>query len=76
MKHLCVLRMNVVRDRSRRLLGLSQRSYIYQVFKRFNMKKFSSSETPTIKDDKYLVSQSLITVEYYSMQDIPMHLLL
>ena len=35
-----ILRMKIYRDRSKRLLGLSQFTYINTVLKRFNMKNF------------------------------------
>ena len=45
--------IEIHRDRSRRLLGLSQKNYIEKVLKRFNMQNCSSSVAPIVKWDIY-----------------------
>lgn len=52
-----VLGIEIIQARSRKLLGLSQRSYINQVLKRFHMQDCLPGEAPIIKGDKYSVSQ-------------------
>ena len=47
-----VLGIEIKRDRSRGLLGLSQQSYINKVLKRFDMSNCSSGEVPMSKGDK------------------------
>jgi hypothetical protein len=47
-----VLGIEIVRDRARGLLGLSQKGYISKVLKRFNMEKCSPGESPMSKGDK------------------------
>lgn len=46
-----------MRDRSRKLLKLSQRSYTNQVLKRFNVQNCLPGEALIVKGDKYSVSQ-------------------
>ena len=41
-----ILRMRIYRDRSKRLLGLSQSTYIDTVLKRFSMKNFKKGYLP------------------------------
>ncbi|KAI5323445.1 hypothetical protein L3X38_032517 [Prunus dulcis] len=53
-----VLGIEILRDRSRCLLGLSQKSYIEKVLKRFTMEKCSKVELPIGKGDKLNKSQS------------------
>jgi len=52
-----VLGIQISRDRSRGILGLSQRGYIDKVLKRFNMHSCSSCATPVQKGDKLSKSQ-------------------
>ena len=47
-----VLGIDIYRDRSRNLLGLSQRPYIYHVLKRFNMQMCKAGDVPIVKGDK------------------------
>uniref|UniRef100_A0A2N9IVB9 Reverse transcriptase Ty1/copia-type domain-containing protein n=1 Tax=Fagus sylvatica TaxID=28930 RepID=A0A2N9IVB9_FAGSY len=47
-----VLGIEIHRDRSRGILGLSQKSYISRVLERFNMSTCSASDTPIVKGDK------------------------
>ena len=43
--------IEIHRDRSRGLLGLSQKNYIEKVLKKFNMQNCSSSVAPVVKGD-------------------------
>jgi len=52
-----VLGIQIHRDRSRGILGLSQRSYIDKVLKRFNMHECKSGDTPVAKGDKFSLNQ-------------------
>ena len=47
-----VLGIEIYRDRSRNLLGLSQRAYINHVLKRFNMQTCKAGDVPVVKGDK------------------------
>ncbi|RVW17199.1 Retrovirus-related Pol polyprotein from transposon TNT 1-94 [Vitis vinifera] len=47
-----VLGIEIYRDRSRNLLGLSQRAYINRVLKRFNMQTCKAGDVPVVKGDK------------------------
>ncbi|RVW58556.1 Retrovirus-related Pol polyprotein from transposon TNT 1-94 [Vitis vinifera] len=47
-----VLGIEIYRDRSRNLLGLSQRAYINRVLKRFNMQMCKAGDVPVVKGDK------------------------
>ena len=44
--------MQIDCDRSRNLLGLSQRAYIDRVLKRFNMQMCKAGDIPIVKGDK------------------------
>jgi hypothetical protein len=48
-----VLGIEIQRDRSKGVLGLSQKAYIEKVLKKFSMYKCSASPTPMVKDDRY-----------------------
>ena len=52
-----VLGIQIHRDRSKGILGLSQRGYIEKVLKRFNMHSCSSCVAPIQKGDKLSKSQ-------------------
>ena len=52
-----VLGIEIIRDRKRCLLGLSQKSYIEKVLKRFNMESCAKGEAPMSKGDKFNKSQ-------------------
>ena len=54
---LFVLGIQIHRDRSKGILGLSQRGYIEKVLKRFNMHSCSSCAAPIQKGDKLSKSQ-------------------
>jgi hypothetical protein len=48
-----VLGIEIHRDRMKWVLGLSQKTYIEKVLKKFNMHKCSASSAPIVKDDIY-----------------------
>jgi hypothetical protein len=48
-----VLGIEIHRDRSKGVLGLSQNAYIEKVLKKFSMHKCSVSPAPIVKDDRY-----------------------
>ena len=48
-----VLGIEIHRDRSKGVLGLSQKAYIEKILKKFNMHKCSPSPAPIVKDDRY-----------------------
>jgi len=52
-----VLGIQIHRDRSRGILGLSQRSYIDKVLKRFSMHECKFGDTPVAKGDKFSFHQ-------------------
>ena len=52
-----VLGIEIHRDRSRGVLGLSQRAYIDRVLERFNMQNCKPGDTPVAKGDKFSKDQ-------------------
>jgi hypothetical protein len=52
-----VIGIEIFRDRSRRLLGLSQKAYIKRVLERFGMDKCSAGDAPIQKGDKFSLMQ-------------------
>ncbi|KAM2628345.1 hypothetical protein TB2_001696 [Malus domestica] len=67
-----VLGIEIIRDRSKRVHGLSQKQYIDRVIKRYNMEKCSSGELPIGKGDKMSTEQSPKNeLEKESMKDKP-----
>ena len=48
-----VLGIEIHRDRSKGVLGLSQKAYIEKVLKKFSMHKCSPSPAPVVKGDGY-----------------------
>jgi hypothetical protein len=48
-----VLGIEIHRDRSKWVLGLSQKAYIKKILKKFNMHKRSPSPAPIVKGDRY-----------------------
>jgi hypothetical protein len=48
-----VLGIEIHRDRSKGVLGLSQKTYIEKVLKKFSMHKCSASPAPMVKGDRY-----------------------
>ncbi|GJV45381.1 putative RNA-directed DNA polymerase [Tanacetum coccineum] len=45
--------IEIYRDRSRGILGLSQRAYIDKILKKYNMQNFSPTVAPVVKGDKF-----------------------
>src|SRR4051812_34927520 len=52
-----ILGIRIYRDRSRRLLALSQRTYLEQIFRRFNMDNAKRGLLPVMKGSKLSVPQ-------------------
>ena len=48
-----VIGIEIHRDRSKGVLGLSQKAYIEKILKKFNMHKCSPSPAPIVKGDRY-----------------------
>ena len=48
-----ILGIETHRDRSKEVLGLSQKAYIEKILKKFNMHKCSPSPAPIVKGDRY-----------------------
>ena len=48
-----VLDIEIYRDRSKGILGLSQKAYIEKILKKFSMHKCSPSPAPIVKGDRY-----------------------
>ena len=51
-----VLCIHIHRDRSRGILGLSKKSYIEKILKRFGMHDCRPGDTPVAKGDKFSLS--------------------
>ncbi|KAJ9535448.1 hypothetical protein OSB04_un001427, partial [Centaurea solstitialis] len=67
-----VLGIQILRDRSRGILRLSQRSYIDKVLDRFGMLDSKSGDTPIAKGDKFSLKQCPKNeLEIKEMQKIP-----
>ncbi|KAM1998218.1 hypothetical protein EV2_005744 [Malus domestica] len=67
-----VLGIEIIRDRSKRVLGLSQKNYINKVLRRFNMETCSGGDVPIGKGDKFSKSQCPKTdFEVEAMKDKP-----
>ncbi|XP_070025684.1 uncharacterized protein [Nicotiana sylvestris] len=67
-----VLGIEIKRDRSHGLLGLSQRSYIESVLKTFNMQDYRTGVAPVVKGDKLSKDQCPKNkVEMRTMKDVP-----
>ena len=67
-----VLGIYIHRDRSRGILGLSQKSYIDKNFKRFGMHDCKPGDTPVSKGDKFSLSQCpKNNFKIQKMQQIP-----
>ena len=67
-----VLGIQVHRDRSRGILGLSQKSYIEKILKRFGMQNCKPGDTPVAKGDKFSLNQyPKNDLEVKEMQKIP-----
>ena len=52
-----VLGIQILRDRPRGILGLSQKTYIDKILSRFPMKDSKSGDTPVAKGDKFSLKQ-------------------
>ncbi|KAG8476762.1 hypothetical protein CXB51_030053 [Gossypium anomalum] len=64
--------IQIHRDRSRGILGLSQKSYIDKVLKRFGMQNCRPGNTPVAKGDKFSLTQCpKSNLEIQEMQKIP-----
>ena len=67
-----VLGIQIHRDRSRGILGLSQKNYIDKVLKRFGMQDCKPGNTPVAKGDKFSLKQCPKgSLETQEMQKIP-----
>ena len=67
-----VIGIEIFRDRSRRLLGLSQNAYITKVLERFNMASCDPNVVPIQKGDKFSLSQCPQTeLERERMKEFP-----
>ena len=51
-----VLGVKILRDRSRKLLGLSQRTYIKKILERFQMQAYKPVDTPVEKGSALSIS--------------------
>ena len=67
-----VLGIQIHRDRSRGILGLSQKSYIEKILERYGMKDCAPMDTPVSKGDKFSLKQCPKNeLEIKEMQKIP-----
>ena len=67
-----VLGIQIHQDRSRGILGLSQKSYIEKILKRFGMHDYKLGDTLVAKGDKFSLSQCpKNNFEIQEMQQIP-----
>jgi len=67
-----VLGIQIHQDRSQGILGLSQRSYIKKILKRFGMYECKSGDTPVAKGDMFSIRQCPKgNLEIEEMQKIP-----
>ncbi|CAN6447027.1 unnamed protein product [Victoria cruziana] len=67
-----VLGIQIFRDRSRDILGLSQKTYIDKVLQRYGMKDCKAGDTPVSKGDKFSLKQCPSTpIESKEMEQIP-----
>ncbi|RVW38157.1 Retrovirus-related Pol polyprotein from transposon TNT 1-94 [Vitis vinifera] len=65
-------RIQIHRDRSRGILGLSQRTYIDKVLQRYGMQNSKPGDTPVAKGDKFSLNQCpKNSLESQEMQKIP-----
>lgn len=68
----CVIGIEIYKDRTQRLLGLSRKGYIGKVLERFRMKDSVPTTTPFFKGDKFNLSQCLQNeLEWEQMKIIP-----
>ena len=67
-----VIDIKIKRDRSQRILGLSQETYINKVLERFRMKDCSPGIAPIVKCDRFSLNQCLSNdLEKKEMKNIP-----
>ncbi|KAL9274273.1 Retrovirus-related Pol polyprotein from transposon TNT 1-94-like protein [Drosera capensis] len=67
-----VLGIQIHRERSRGILGLSQKSYIDKVLERFGMQNSKPGNTPVAKGDKFSLNQCPKgNLEIQEMQEVP-----
>ena len=67
-----VIGIFISRDRSQKMLGLSQKGYIEKILERFNMNNCSASVVPLQKGDKFSLMQCPKNdVEHKGMESIP-----
>ena len=67
-----VMSIEIHRDRSCHLLGLSQKAYINQILERFNMQNCKPNDSPVAKDDKFSKEQcSKNEFEKDQMKNVP-----
>ena len=67
-----VLGIEIHRNRSRRLLGLSQRAYVDRILERFNMQQCKPGIAPVCKGDKLSLSQCPHSnIEKAQMKNVP-----
>ena len=67
-----VLGIQIQRERTQGILGLSQKNYIDKVLKRFGMQNCKPGNTPVAKGDKFSLSQCpKSNLEIQEMQKIP-----
>ena len=67
-----VIGIEIFRDRSQGLLGLSQKAYINKVLERFGMQNCSASVVPIQKGDKFSLNQCPKNeLEHRQMENIP-----
>ncbi|RVW75445.1 Retrovirus-related Pol polyprotein from transposon TNT 1-94 [Vitis vinifera] len=67
-----VLGIQIHRDRSRGILGLSQRTYIDKLLQRYGMQNSKPGDTPVAKGDKFSLNQCLKnSLESQEMHKIP-----
>jgi hypothetical protein len=67
-----VLGIEIYRDRTKGVLGLSQKAYIEKMLKRFNMDKSKATHVPLAKSDKFSEAQCPKNqLESDEMKDIP-----
>jgi hypothetical protein len=67
-----VLGIEIQRDRSKGVLGLSQKTYFEQALKKYNMHKCSGLPAPIIKGDKFGAFQCPRNqIETHQMKSVP-----
>lgn len=71
-----VLAIEIIRDRPKKLLGLSKKGYIHRVLLRFNMENCNNGDVPVNKGDKFSKAQRPKTqIEVDKMKSKPYALL-